>query len=66
MIDGVEEHNKSNEGSAVPHSPREREPENDGEPPSHEGKIPDGGLVAWTQVLTGHLVVFNVWGYLSS
>lgn len=29
-------------------------------------KIPDGGLVAWTQVLTGHLVVFNVWGYITS
>jgi hypothetical protein len=29
-------------------------------------KIPDGGFVAWTQVLTGHLVVFNVWGYITS
>lgn len=24
---------------------------------------PDGGLVAWTQVLMGHLVMFNTWGY---
>lgn len=27
---------------------------------------PDGGLQAWTQVLMGHLVVFNSWGYLTS
>ncbi|SPN98677.1 related to monocarboxylate transporter [Cephalotrichum gorgonifer] len=27
---------------------------------------PDGGLKAWTQVLMGHLVLINGWGYLSS
>ena len=27
---------------------------------------PDGGLKAWTQVLVGHLVVFNTWGSISS
>ncbi|KAI9890314.1 MAG: hypothetical protein M1814_004224 [Vezdaea aestivalis] len=27
---------------------------------------PDGGLVAWTQVLMGHLLVFNGFGYVSS
>ena len=27
---------------------------------------PDGGLLAWTQVLAGHLVVFNTWGYINS
>jgi peptide chain release factor 1 len=27
---------------------------------------PDGGLQAWLQVLTGHLVAFNSWGYLIS
>ena len=27
---------------------------------------PDGGLKAWTQVLMGHLVVFNTWGSISS
>ena len=27
---------------------------------------PDGGLRAWTQVLVGHLVVFNTWGSISS
>lgn len=31
---------------------------------NHE--VPNGGLVAWTQVMTGHLVVFNVWGYITS
>lgn len=27
---------------------------------------PDGGIKAWTQVLMGHLVLINGWGYLSS
>ncbi|KAF2011674.1 MFS general substrate transporter [Aaosphaeria arxii CBS 175.79] len=27
---------------------------------------PDGGLKAWTQVLMGHLVLINTWGYLTS
>jgi len=30
------------------------------------GPPPDGGLKAWTQVLMGHLVVFNTWGYINS
>ena len=30
------------------------------------GPPPDGGLTAWTQALMGHLVVFNVWGYINS
>ncbi|KAJ4267168.1 Peptide chain release factor 1, mitochondrial [Fusarium torreyae] len=30
------------------------------------GEPPDGGLQAWLQVLTGHLVAFNSWGYLIS
>ena len=34
--------------------------------PSDPGPPPDGGLRAWTQVLVGHLVVFNSWGYISS
>jgi hypothetical protein len=29
-------------------------------------KIPDGGLLAWTQVLMGHLIIFNCWGYITS
>jgi hypothetical protein len=33
---------------------------------AENNEIPDGGLLAWTQVLTGHLVVFNVWGYITS
>ena len=27
---------------------------------------PDGGIQAWTQVLMGHLVLINSWGYLTS
>ncbi|KAJ5559724.1 hypothetical protein N7513_002123 [Penicillium frequentans] len=30
------------------------------------GEAPDGGLIAWLQVLCGHLIVFNVWGYINS
>ncbi|KAL7925945.1 major facilitator superfamily domain-containing protein [Trichoderma austrokoningii] len=30
------------------------------------GPPPDGGLWAWLQVVAGHLVVFNVWGYTIS
>ncbi|MCJ1362174.1 hypothetical protein MMC16_001276 [Acarospora aff. strigata] len=30
------------------------------------GPPPDGGLGAWVQVLMGHLVVFNSWGYINS
>ena len=32
----------------------------DPEPP------PDGGLMAWTQVACGHLIIFNTWGYIVS
>jgi hypothetical protein len=31
-----------------------------------QSKAPDGGTTAWLQVLAGHLVVFNVWGYITS
>lgn len=31
-----------------------------------ESEIPNGGTWAWLQVLAGHLVVFNVWGYITS
>ncbi|KAL4732718.1 Peptide chain release factor 1, mitochondrial [Fusarium chlamydosporum] len=38
--------------------------------PDEEDQIieepPDGGLQAWLQVLTGHLVAFNSWGYFIS
>ncbi|KAI8315441.1 Aspyridones efflux protein apdF [Colletotrichum sp. SAR11_59] len=30
------------------------------------GDTPDGGLMAWTQVAMGHLVIFNCWGYITS
>lgn len=37
-------------------------------PSNHDdvGPPPNGGLKAWAQVVMGHLVVFNSWGYLSS
>ncbi|GME56107.1 Major facilitator superfamily [Neofusicoccum parvum] len=42
----------------------------DDEPPTeqtvHDNDVPDGGVIAWTQVAAGHLVVFNCWGYISS
>lgn len=46
----------------VPPDPRQQ----DEDQKLENNEIPDGGLVAWTQVLTGHLVVFNVWGYITS
>lgn len=30
------------------------------------GPPPDGGLKAWTQVLMGHLVIMNTWGFINS
>lgn len=30
------------------------------------GPPPDGGLNAWLQVLSAHLVLFNTWGYINS
>ncbi|KAI9375883.1 major facilitator superfamily domain-containing protein [Aspergillus egyptiacus] len=30
------------------------------------GDAPDGGITAWLQVLCGHLIVFNVWGFVNS
>ncbi len=30
------------------------------------GPPPDGGYIAWTQVLMGHIVIFNTWGYINS
>lgn len=30
------------------------------------GPPPDGGIVAWTQACLGHLVIFTVWGFISS
>jgi hypothetical protein len=28
--------------------------------------VPDGGFAAWAQVVAGHLVIFNCWGYVTS
>lgn len=33
---------------------------------AYQASPPDGGLRAWCQVLAGHLIVFNTWGYLIS
>ncbi|KAI9811855.1 MAG: hypothetical protein M1827_005206 [Pycnora praestabilis] len=30
------------------------------------GPPPDGGMKAWIQVLMGHLIIFNTWGYINS
>lgn len=30
------------------------------------GPPPDGGTLAWTQAMMGHLVAFNTWGFLAS
>lgn len=38
------------------------------DPPSNANNDEDidGGLLAWSQVLAGHLVAFNAWGYITS
>ncbi|KAL9091447.1 MAG: hypothetical protein Q9165_004833 [Trypethelium subeluteriae] len=30
------------------------------------GPPPDGGVLAWTQAIMAHLVIFNTWGYIAS
>jgi len=35
-------------------------------PAEDAGPPPDGGLNAWLQVLAGHLILINSWGYISS
>ena len=30
------------------------------------GPPPDGGVLAWTQAIMGHFVIFNTWGYIAS
>ncbi|TEA10860.1 Aspyridones efflux protein apdF [Colletotrichum sidae] len=51
--------NNSDEGS----SPVEAD---EGQHQRRYGDTPDGGLLAWTQVAMGHLVIFNCWGYITS
>jgi MFS family permease len=46
--------------SVIPHLHKQKQTVNDAGPP------PDGGLVAWTQVLTSHLINFNSFGYMLS
>lgn len=36
------------------------------QPETTVGPPPDGGLMAWLQIVAGHLVVFNTWGYTIS
>jgi hypothetical protein len=44
-----------------------RNPGSDNEEPAIVlQSAPDGGFQAWMQVLMGHLVLINSWGYLSS
>jgi hypothetical protein len=43
-----------------------RSPSADESAKTKESEIPNGGTWAWLQVLAGHLVVFNVWGYITS
>ncbi|KHN94851.1 MFS monocarboxylate transporter [Metarhizium album ARSEF 1941] len=33
---------------------------------AYQASPPDGGVRAWCQVLAGHLIVFNTWGYMIS
>jgi hypothetical protein len=49
----------------------EKKPEEDNKavappPPAAADDIPDGGTVAWLQVLGGFFVIFNTWGIFNS
>lgn len=35
-------------------------------PSDDPGPPPDGGWMAWTQVLMAHIIIFNTWGYINS
>lgn len=39
---------------------------NTSSPRANKPSAPDGGLLAWSQVIAGHLVAFNSWGYVNS
>lgn len=45
---------------------RQKTKEEDVDLDSPEPVPPDGGTTAWLQVLCGHLIVFNAWGYINS
>ncbi|RFN50741.1 peptide chain release factor 1 [Fusarium flagelliforme] len=54
---------KMSDGDDAASTPSQTDEEPQDSPPELP---PDGGLQAWLQVLTGHLVAFNSWGYLIS
>ncbi|KAJ4014595.1 hypothetical protein NW752_007365 [Fusarium irregulare] len=54
---------KMSDGDDAASTPSQTDQEPQDSPPEQP---PDGGLQAWLQVVTGHLVAFNSWGYLIS
>ena len=37
-----------------------------GNPTEDQGPAPDGGVLAWAQVIAVHIITFNTWGYVNS
>ena len=37
-----------------------------GNPTEDPGPAPDGGVLAWSQVVAVHIITFNTWGYVNS
>ncbi|KAF4343640.1 peptide chain release factor 1 [Fusarium beomiforme] len=57
---------KSQDDAASTPSEGNNDEENQACTTNDPSEPPDGGLQAWLQVVTGHLVAFNSWGYLIS
>ncbi|KAI4721977.1 MFS monocarboxylate transporter-like protein [Aureobasidium sp. EXF-10727] len=60
FVDGKDDGTSSPEVTVYPHS------KEDESLPVVLAPPPDGGLKAWAQVVMGHLILINGWGYLSS
>jgi MFS family permease len=61
QLDHVEDLEQGNENRDIEAQLRIEKTQSENELP-----IPDGGLLAWTQVFCAHLVVFNTWGSLQT
>ena len=59
-------HTQRNLDTISPHKAVDAAPPSTSAPEKAVAPAPDGGILAWSQVLAGHLVAFNSWGYVNS
>ncbi|KUI73762.1 Riboflavin transporter MCH5 [Cytospora mali] len=62
----IEKHKIPEESTPVPFQPRRRLGLFPAPPTQDPGPPPDGGILAWLQVLAGHLMCFVTWGLITS